>query len=169
MKSVLLITTLILSLSPKLAFALNYSCSAQSPYCSNGRVCDTEAGFCTATPTIWTASFQAVTNDKPEMILSCRESRHGALVIDGAKTLSISRDQFGSLTLNVIQKDQFSGNVELIKNLSLTQKVCQGFVPCQTYEANQGATRFFVNLLPNFEEGHLGSPKTGEVEFICQR
>lgn len=113
---------------------------------------------------------QGVTSDLPNVILSCQESQNGAVVLDGAKTLTLSRDQFGQTYLTVMQKDQFTGNSNLIENLPLTQKVCRGYLPCKSYEANQGSTQFFVNFLPNLKplDVHLESPATGSVDFVCQ-
>ena len=114
---------------------------------------------------------QGTTNDLPNVILTCHESSNGVIVLDGAKSLFLSRDQFGQATLTVVQRDQFSGDVALIKNLPLSHKACQGFSPCESYEANQGSTQFFVNHIPNSKvlDGHLASSVAGDVDFICRK
>lgn len=114
---------------------------------------------------------QGVTNDLPSVVFSCRESQNGALVLDGAKTITLSRDQFGQAYLTVVQKDQFNGNSILIENLPLKQNFCRGYLPCELYEADQGSTYLFVNYLSNLKplEGYLESSVTGSIEFICQK
>ena len=112
---------------------------------------------------------QAITSDLPNVVLTCQESQSGAVVLDGAKTLTVSRDQFGQKTLTVVQKDESNGNTNLIENLPLTQKACQGYLLCESYEADQGATQLFVNFLPGMKplDGHLTSPTAGAVDFVC--
>ena len=109
-------------------------------------------------------AYQSVINDLLDVVMTCQESRGEALVVDGAKTLTLSRDQLGQLTLTVVQKDQFSRNISMIEDLPLTQKACQGFVPCEYYEADQGASQFFVNFLSPSQPiaGHLTSPAAGQ-------
>src|SRR5690242_10127347 len=79
---------------------------------------------------------QEVVNDLPSVVRTCQEAHDGAPVLDGAKTLTISRDQFGATYLTVIQKDQFAGYSILIENRLLTRVTCMGIVPCERYEAD---------------------------------
>lgn len=108
-------------------------------------------------------------NDLPNAILVCREVKNGGVVLDGAKQLSISKDQFGQMYLTVLQKDQFTGNRVLINGTLVTQVQCSGYVPCELYVSQKTKAKFLVNLIHNskFNDGHLVSNQTGAVDFYC--
>jgi hypothetical protein len=129
------------------------------------------------TTTIASAYDRTTINDLPNPILSCQESHGGATVLDGAKQLTVGRDQFGQFTLTLIQKDPYSGDSVLVRGLPLNKEECRGYAPCELYtgrDARQGAVRFFINLLPNstLQGGHLDAKIMGvlrSVEFVCRK
>lgn len=49
-------------------------------------------------------------NDLPSQVLNCVESVDGAIVQDGRVEVIIGKDQFGQLSAQVVQKDQFAGD-----------------------------------------------------------
>lgn len=75
------------------------------------------------------------TNDLPNVILKCSETQDGALVLDGAVTLSVSKDQFGQYSVKILQKDQFSGNKELGEFLAVSKTTLNQSSLNSTYSA----------------------------------
>jgi len=121
---------------------------------------------------------QATVNDLPVRQYSCREAINGVLVADGAKTLTVSRDQFGNYNLDVIQKDSFNGNKKLVDHMPIEQQDCRGFVPCALFKGQglQGSDNleFFVNELPksSLHDAHLeikNAAMTLSADFLCKK
>ena len=129
-----------------------------------------------ATTTIMASAYDRITtSDLPNPILSCQESHGGAAVLDGAKQLTVGRDQFGQFTLALVQKDQYSGNSVLINGVPLKKKECRGYTPCELYTGpQQSAVQFFINILPQsaLQGGHLDAKIEGvptSIDFLCRK
>lgn len=53
---------------------------------------------------------QSTINDLPHPILKCVETQDGAVVADGRVKLTVGKDQFAQLSVQIVQMDQFSGD-----------------------------------------------------------
>jgi hypothetical protein len=136
----------------------------------------------TASAAALAASFGASTqiSDGPHEVLRCQEVVGDAMVLDGGKLVMLSRDQFGQMTMTLIQHDAFSGDKALLVNQWLEPKACNGFTACELYTGQkarpQVTFQFFVNYLPHspkptahFEYQTHGSGPTKAFDFLCQR
>lgn len=98
----------------------------------------------------------------------CREAVNGAIVADGAKALTISKDRLGTYTLDVVQKDQFMGDQKLIDGAIVQREKCSGFTACEAYTGD--SIKFFVNLMPNSPIQQAQLEVNDEyIEFACRR
>ena len=121
-----------------------------------------------------TAQMQEAVNDLPQVLWSCHETVNGAEVLDGYKELTLSKDQFGTIYIKVVQKDQLSGDSVLLdrSDIILEEPDYIPFIPSELYTAD--GLEFFINIIPGNtpKSGHLTYTTEGnslETEFSCRK
>ncbi|MCX6124193.1 MAG: hypothetical protein NTV34_05515 [Proteobacteria bacterium] len=134
--------------------------------------------------TTWSIKSLADVSDQPKSVLICQESKGGAVVLDGRVELTMFEDQFGQLSVKIVQKDQFSGDqtlgtfldVEAIDpraNFNGRRKV-----PDDLYLGNDGEKHMKLSLWNNQtsqkSEGSLVLTNTEDssrrsVELTCKK
>ncbi|MGE0174675.1 MAG: hypothetical protein AB7T49_17925 [Oligoflexales bacterium] len=80
---------------------------------------------------------QGTVNDLPNVILQCVEAYDGAEVQDGRVELTLGKDQFGLLEIEIIQKDQFSGDYVLGLFIGVEKTNANGTIYKATAEGKQ--------------------------------
>ncbi len=113
-------------------------------------------------------AFANSVNDMPNRFLSCQETDNGAVVLDGGKYLSLSKDQFGQVYLNVTQKDRLNQDRALLLNLPMRKISCNGYIPCEKYTSENQGTNVGINYGPK-TEAFLSSSTLGQIDFICKK
>lgn len=116
---------------------------------------------------------QGTVNDLPNEYLLCNETVNGADVLDGAKILTISKDQFGVYSAQLVQKDQFSGDSVLASILSM-QRTTPGIYEIFSGAENGSSMKVTVSQIGNALKANLllktpEAPNGANIGFRCTK